>query len=80
MSAVKEGGGPTSATSPIVWRSSGWSGRHRMPASQTGLRVSTDSKPPGAGKPERRCCEVATGGAAIRDSHFEADVFRAPLP
>ena len=47
--------------------------------SQMGLRVSTDSKPLGAGKPERRCCEVATGGAAIRDSHFEADVFRAPL-
>lgn len=47
--------------------------------SQTGLRVSTNSKPPGAGKPERRCCEVATGGAAIRGNHFEVDVFRTPL-
>lgn len=39
----------------------------------------TFSKPPGAGKPERRCREVATGGVAIRDNHFEAGAFRTPL-
>src|ERR1700690_547680 len=61
--------------------------------SQTGMRVNVPvadhrlmrytmghhSKPPGAGKPERRCREVATDGAAIRDSRFEADVSRPPL-